>query len=71
MVSVTCSNPRRIRRGEKRALKLLNSDIEKSKDKLFFIMHRAAVSSQDECYLVQDDRGQSYLVTMRDYGVYW
>ena len=46
VVSVTRRNPRRLRRGDQRSLKLLKTDIEKSKDKLFFIKHRDVVSSQ-------------------------
>ena len=70
MVSVTCRNPRRRVIGEQRALQLFKSDIEKSKDKLFFIKHRAAGSAQAEFYLVQGGLDQSDPVTMRDYSVY-
>ena len=59
-----------IRRGDQRSLIQLKSDIEKSKDKIFFINHISAGSAQDKFYLVQMDVDHSYLVTMRYYGVY-
>ena len=53
MVSVPRRNSRRLRQGDQRVLQLLKSDIEKSKDKLFLIKHRAAGSAQAKWYLVQ------------------
>ena len=46
VILVPLSNPRRLRRGDKKALQLLKSDIENSNDKLFFIKHRTTGSEQ-------------------------
>ena len=44
-----------IRRGGKRALGQLKSELESSKDKLFFINYIPAGSTQAKWYLVQVD----------------
>ena len=67
---VTRRNPRSLIRGDQRALSQLGSELERSKDKIFFTKHRYAVLTQTKWYLVQVDMDQSYPVTMRDYGVY-
>ena len=64
MVSVSRSNPRSVRRGDQRALRQVKVNIEKSKDRLFFVKHIAAGSAQAKCYLVQVDIEQWYIVTM-------
>ena len=58
MVSVTRRNLMEIIRGYQRSLIQLKSDIEKSKDKLFFIKHIAAGSSQAKWYLLHVDMDQ-------------
>ena len=63
-------NPRRLRRGEQRALRHIKSEIESSKDKLFFIKHISAGSTQAKWYLVHVDTDQLDFIDMRDYEVY-
>ena len=53
MVSSPIKNPNRLGRVDQRALIYLLSEIEISKDKLFFINHIDAGSSQAKSYLVQ------------------
>ena len=45
-------NPRITRQGNQRALIKLKSDIEISKDKLFFIKHMSDGPTRTKCYLV-------------------
>ena len=71
MVSVTRRNLMGIIRGYQRALIQLKSDIEKSKDKLFFIKHISVESTQAKLCLIQVYADQSYTVSMREYGVYY
>ena len=70
VVSVPQRNPRRLIRGDQRALRLIKGDIEKSKDTIFFIKHRSTESVQSKWYLVQVDMELSYIVEMREYEVY-
>ena len=70
VVLVPCRNPRRLRRLDQRSLRKLKSEIESSKDKLFFIKHMATGSPQTKCYLLQVDMDQLGTINMRDYGVY-
>ena len=70
MVSDPRRNPRSIRWGDQRALRLIKIGIEKSKYKLFLIKHRAVGSSQDKWYLLQVDMDKLDMVTMRYYGLY-
>ena len=70
MVTVPCRNPKIPRQGDQRALRQLKNEIESSNDKLFFINHIAAGSTQAKCYLVQVDMEELYPIDMRDYGVY-
>ena len=70
MLLVPHRNPRRLIWGDQRALIQHKSDIERSKDKLFFIKHVAAGSTQYKWYLVQVYMDQSYLIYMRDYRIY-
>ena len=51
-------NPRRLIRGGQRELRQTKSEIESSKDKLFFIKHISAGSTQDKWYLVQVNMDQ-------------
>ena len=46
VVVVPLRNPRRLRRGDQRSLRQLKSEIESSKEKLFFIRHIVAGSTQ-------------------------
>ena len=70
MVLVTCRNPRILRQGDQRALRQLKRKIESSNNKLFFVKHISAGSTQAIIYLVQVDMEQSDPIDMRDYGVY-
>ena len=65
VVSDPFSNPRMLIWGVQRALRQLKSEIESSKDKLFFINHTSAGSTKDKWNLIQVDMNQSYPVTMR------
>ena len=69
VISIPRRNPRRIRRGDKISLRHLKSEIKISKDKLFFIKHTSAGSTQAKWYLIKVDMDQSDLVDMSDYGV--
>ena len=62
--------PKKSQTGGQIALSQLKRDIEISKDKLFFIKHIAAGSTQSKWYLVQVDMYQLYPIDMRDYEVY-
>ena len=69
MVSVSHRNIRRIIRGDQISLRLLKSDIEKSKENIFFINHRASGSTHAEWYLVKVDQDQFDPVSMKYYRV--
>ena len=70
MASITSRNPIRLRQGDQRALSQIESDLERSKDKIFFIKNISVGLTHTKWYLVQVDMEQSDPVTMRDYGVY-
>ena len=58
VVLVHHRNPRRIRRGDQRALRQLKSETESLNDKLFLINHIAPGSTQAKCYLLLVDMDQ-------------
>ena len=68
---VPCRNPRSLRRCDQRALINIKSDIEISKDKLFFVNHMSAGSTRNKWYLLQVNMDQSDLFSARNYGVYY
>ena len=70
MLLVSFRNPRRLRRGYQRELRLLKSEISSSKDKLFSIKHIATGLTQAKLYLVQVDMDHYDPIEMNDSGVY-
>ena len=48
----------------------MKTDIEKSKDKLFFMKYMHVGLTGGKCYLLQVDMNQSDPFAMKDYGVY-
>ena len=59
-----------MRRGDQKSPKQIKSEIEISKDKLFFINRIVAGSTQAKWYLVQVDMDHSDTIEMRDFEVY-
>ena len=52
------------------AIRYIKPEIVSSKDKIFFIKHIEAVSTQAKWYLVQVDMDPMDIIYMRGYGVY-
>ena len=71
MVLVTRRDPRRIIRGDQISLRQIKCDIERSKDKIFFIKHIYAGSPQTRWYLLQVSMEHSEPVSVRNYGMYF
>ena len=67
VVSYICRNPRRIIRGDQRALTQIEIEIDISEDKPFFIKIVYAGSTQAKWYLVQVDMDQSDPVLVKYY----